>query len=672
MCRLEKARTAAGQRMISSVLLFAFLGFSPLSAQQAQTSGAQSPAVNATGNVTIIYQGISIEEFEKARAGDKKQIEELSGRLNVSEGAILRFLHSIDEANVPREQWPEKLSEVAEQFHKLQQQVAKFDPQNPAVQGLVKEAQNEIIAGNFSKAYDLLRRARQTQLDSAKATQALANQRFLQAAESSAIAGGLALTELHYRHAAELFKEAADTVPPGIEYNPKRNGYLGAEGYALYRQGSEFGDKDALIEAIEKRKQLIELTPRERALDWGQQQANLGNALSVLGERESGTARLEEALSVYREALKELTRERASLDWAQAQNNVGVILLSLGERESSVAKLEESVVAFRAALEERTRERVSLDWAQTKNNLGNALQRLGARTGDIDKLEQAAETYREALTVLTRENIPTQWAMTLNNLGNVLEALGGRERGIAKLEQAEAAYQEAMTVFTRERFPLLWAHAQNNLGVALKLIGQRVEGTNDLEASVVAFHEALKELTRERVPFEWATTQTGLGQTLMTLGGRQSSTVRLEEAIAAFQEALQELTRERAPLQWANLQNSLGIALQRLGERESGTARLEEAVAVYHDVLTIYARERNPLQWAASGNQAVALMHIARRKRDADMAETAMNQLREARDFYLAAGDVHAQYYGDQFEIAQSVLKELQSTQSIPGGRRAK
>ena len=46
---------------------------------------------------------------------------------------------------------------------------------------------------------------------------------------------------------------------------------------------------------------------------------------------------------------------------------------TLGERESGTARLEEAVAAYRAALEERTRERVPLDWAMTQNNLGNAL-----------------------------------------------------------------------------------------------------------------------------------------------------------------------------------------------------------------------------------------------------------------------------------------------------------
>jgi hypothetical protein len=61
---------------------------------------------------------------------------------------------------------------------------------------------------------------------------------------------------------------------------------------------------------------------------------NLGIALSRLGEGESGTAHLEEAVAAYRAALEERTRERVPLDWAQTQMNLGTTLSSLGERES--------------------------------------------------------------------------------------------------------------------------------------------------------------------------------------------------------------------------------------------------------------------------------------------------------------------------------------------------
>ena len=126
----------------------------------------------------------------------------------------------------------------------------------------------------------------------------------------------------------------------------------------------------------------------------------------MLGERESGTARLDEAVVAYRAALEERTRERVPLDWAATQNNFGNALKALGERESGTARLDEAVVAYRAALEERTRERVPLDWAATQNNLGNALKALGERESGTARFDEAVAAYRAALEERTRERVP--------------------------------------------------------------------------------------------------------------------------------------------------------------------------------------------------------------------------------------------------------------------------
>ena len=107
-----------------------------------------------------------------------------------------------------------------------------------------------------------------------------------------------------------------------------------------------------------------------------------------LGERESGTAQLTEAVAAYRAALEEYTRERVPLDWATTQNNLGLALETLGERESGTAQLDQAVAAYHAALEERTRDRVPLEWAVTQNNLGNALARLGEREGGTAQLSR--------------------------------------------------------------------------------------------------------------------------------------------------------------------------------------------------------------------------------------------------------------------------------------------
>jgi hypothetical protein len=68
---------------------------------------------------------------------------------------------------------------------------------------------------------------------------------------------------------------------------------------------------------------------------------NLGNALCALGLLESGTARLEEAVAAYHDALQEFTRARVPLDWAKSTGNQGVALTLLAERcgDAEMAKL---------------------------------------------------------------------------------------------------------------------------------------------------------------------------------------------------------------------------------------------------------------------------------------------------------------------------------------------
>jgi hypothetical protein len=90
-------------------------------------------------------------------------------------------------------------------------------------------------------------------------------------------------------------------------------------------------------------------------LDWAGTQNRLGNVLARLGAREGGTARLEEAVAAYRDALKELTRERVPRRWAGTQNRLGNVLARLGAREGGMARLEEAVAAPpQAAAQPRT------------------------------------------------------------------------------------------------------------------------------------------------------------------------------------------------------------------------------------------------------------------------------------------------------------------------------
>jgi tetratricopeptide (TPR) repeat protein len=300
-----------------------------------------------------------------------------------------------------------------------------------------------------------------------------------------------------------------------------------------YQRGDEKGLNFELEVAIELAREAVR---RAATLDHrGAMRTNLGLALWSLGERESGTARLEAAVAAYHEALTERTRDRVPLDWAGTQNNLGNALLTLGMRESGIERLEAAVAAYREALQERTRERVPLQWALTQNNLGLTLLRLGERESGTERLAAAVTAYKMALEELPRARVPLQWAMTQMNLGGALLRLGEREIGSARLEAAVTAFREALKEYTRERVPLQWAVTQMNLGLALSALGARERSAERLEASIVAYHEALQEYTRERVPLDWA----------MTIGNRAIAWRIIAERTgdaALARQALEDLT----------------------------------------------------------------------------------------------------------------------------------
>lgn len=77
---------------------------------------------------------------------------------------------------------------------------------------------------------------------------------------------------------------------------------------------------------------------------------NLGAALQTLGERESGTARLEEAVAAYRDALTERTRERVPLQWATTQYNFSLVIEVLATRNGSASTFQEALDCAKGAL----------------------------------------------------------------------------------------------------------------------------------------------------------------------------------------------------------------------------------------------------------------------------------------------------------------------------------
>jgi tetratricopeptide (TPR) repeat protein len=445
---------------------------------------------NATFNAPVTIN----PDAKEAVAPINERLDKLAAQVAREKGVEVAPLRSVlgklGEKGVREEDIPKRLDAAADELIKLRAEIEQFRHGAPALAAIAQEAQTLIDKGDLDGARKALVRGR----EAARAQRSDASRN---EAKFLALDARVDDLQLAYRSAAAKYAEAASLVAPFDTKQQRR--FLFDQAGELYKQGNEFGDNAALVEAIDLYRRDLALAPRsERPLDWAHTQVNLGNALVSLGERESGTARLEEAVAAYREALQELTHARVPLQWAATQMNLGVALWRLGERESGTARLEEAVAAYREALRENTRERAPLDWAATQMDLGNALGSLGGRESGSARLEEAVAAYREALQERSRARAPLEWALTQTNLGNALADLGERESGTARLEEVVAAFREALQENTRARLPLEWARTQNNLGTALKTLGEQESGTARLEEAVSAYRAALEERTRAR------------------------------------------------------------------------------------------------------------------------------------------------------------------------------
>lgn len=305
---------------------------------------------------------------------------------------------------------------------------------------------------------------------------------------------------------------------------------------------------------------------------------DLGNALVSLGDRQLGTALLEEAVEVFRTALEQNNRVETPLRWALNQLNIGVALRALGRRELDSGKLEEAITAYRAALEELTREDFPIEWARAKMNLGNLLQTIGTREAGKARLEEAVSAHREALQENTRDRVPTVWAQTQMNLGLSLLTLGQREAGTEHLDAAVAAFHAALEEHCRAEVPIEWARTQENLGIALKIIGEREIGTKKIVDSISKFRAALEVHTRDRLPLDWARTQSNLASALRVLGEREGSVALLQESVEILTHALEERTLDRVPMDYAMTQSHLADTNRAFFHMTGEIARLDTAL----------------------------------------------------------------------------------------------
>jgi PDZ domain-containing protein len=259
------------KRHLYLVALLGMCFFAPSTAVYAQQVKADTGSIAIGGSVTgsTVIIGIPQEKVDELVRDAKRPLEELTTqqreniallkeKLDLNERQVRAALGILDENDIPPERLTAKLVEIAESFKALRETASAQPGDSPRIVSLRAKAQKAVEAGELAKASELLADVVAEQTSSL-------DRLAVNAADTYARLGGIALTRLRYAEAATHFANAAAVFPPKSAHEDKRISYLQKEADALFQQGDEFGDNGALLSAIERYKRLVDLVHRERA-----------------------------------------------------------------------------------------------------------------------------------------------------------------------------------------------------------------------------------------------------------------------------------------------------------------------------------------------------------------------------------------------------------------------
>src|SRR5215467_426209 len=263
-------RRFAMKRHLSFVAALGMCFFGSIIAAYAQVR-ADTGSIAIGGSVTssTVIIGIPQGKVDELVRDAKRPLEELTTqqreniallkeKLDLNERQVRAALGILDENDIPPERLTAKLVEIAESFKALRETASAQPGDSPRIVSLRAKAQKAVEAGELAKASELLADV------VAEQTRSL-DRLAVNAADTYARLGGIALTRLRYAEAATHFANAAAVFPPNSAHEDKRISYLQKEAGALFQQGDEFGDNGALLSAIERCKRLVDLVHRERA-----------------------------------------------------------------------------------------------------------------------------------------------------------------------------------------------------------------------------------------------------------------------------------------------------------------------------------------------------------------------------------------------------------------------
>jgi tetratricopeptide (TPR) repeat protein len=415
------------------LLALAVLAAAPLPAWAlvGDTEVTANQGVAAGGNITgsTINIGIPYSELPGIIQAATKPLEDLTDKqrqdlellrvqLEVSAGALRSFLLNLGEADVPVEQVPAKLEEIAQRYKDLLVQLQKTSSTDPEVQWLKGEARAALDTGDFARAEELLNQAKARDLSAIEQMRAAIERmqadldaRQLSAAEAAAENGALMMAQLRYAEAAHYYAEAVGLTPE--RYAEQLSARL--TGWALAAQAA--GDYGTGLDAARRALVLDEARlPAEHPI--------LATRLNNLAGLYQDTGRYEQAEPLYRRVLAifegALGPEHPNV--ATAASNLAGLYQATGRYEQAEPLLQRAIAIREEAL------------GPGHPDLAQSLTSLATLYRDTGRLAEAEPLFQRALAIAGKSLPPDHPAQALyrDRYAGLLEKLG-RSREASEL-----------------------------------------------------------------------------------------------------------------------------------------------------------------------------------------------------------------------------------------------
>jgi len=139
---------------------------------------------------------------------------------------------------------------------------------------------------------------------------------------------------------------------------------------------------------------------RSKGVQRTQALADLGNTQYRLGELQGRHDRLKQSLATWRAFLADIPRQKDPETWVMGMGNLATVLQTLGERETGTARLLEAVDAIGKVLAMPRRDQSPLDRAASLCSMARAMILLADRTDDPAMARQALHQLQEAGQIL--------------------------------------------------------------------------------------------------------------------------------------------------------------------------------------------------------------------------------------------------------------------------------